>query len=147
MVRSPDLSGNSGVCCFQFQYKFDQYCFILLRDHSYWCSLYYKESWNTQFVQHWVRSSDVFLNWPVSVYGNGRLLLHSYVSSPLSTTLRVQVCLEHVNFFMITFSVASIEFYMNRAKSVFSTIKSIQASSHEIMHFHPPLSWKMRVLL
>ena len=51
------------------------------------------------------------------------------------------------DFFMITFSVASIEFYMNRAKSVFSNIKSIQASSHEIVHFHPPLSWKMRVLL
>ena len=65
----------------------------------------------------------------------------------LSTTLRVQVCLEHVRFLHDNFLRASIEFYMNRAKSVFSNIKSIQASSHEIVHFHPPLSWKMRVLL
>ena len=46
-----------------------------------------------------------------------------------------------VDFFMIIFSVASVAFYMIRAKSVLNTIKSIQANPYEIVHFHTALDW------
>ena len=42
---------------------------------------------------------------------------------------------------MIIFSVASVAFYMIRAKSVLNTIKSIQANPYEIVHFHRALNW------
>ena len=42
---------------------------------------------------------------------------------------------------MITLSVASVAFYMIRAKSVLNTIKSIQANPYEIVHFHTALDW------
>ena len=46
-----------------------------------------------------------------------------------------------VDFFLIIFSVASVAFYMIRAKSVLNTIKSIQANPYEVMHFHAALDW------
>ena len=46
-----------------------------------------------------------------------------------------------VDFFMIIFSVASVAFYMIRAKSILNTIKSIQANPYEIVHFHTALNW------
>ena len=46
-----------------------------------------------------------------------------------------------VDFFMIIFSVASVAFYMIRAKSVLNTIKSIQANPYEIVHLHTALDW------
>ncbi|RMX47715.1 hypothetical protein pdam_00012352 [Pocillopora damicornis] len=36
---------------------------------------------------------------------------------------------------------ASVAFYMIRAKSVLNTIKSIQANPYEIVHFHRALNW------
>ena len=46
-----------------------------------------------------------------------------------------------VDFSLIIFSVASVAFYMIRAKSVLNTIKSIQANPYEVMHFHTALGW------
>ena len=46
-----------------------------------------------------------------------------------------------VDFSLIIFSVASVAFYMIRAKSVLNTIKSIQANPYEVMHFHAALDW------
>ena len=46
-----------------------------------------------------------------------------------------------VDFSLIIFSVASVAFYMIRAKSVLNTIKSIQANPYEVMHFHSALDW------
>ena len=46
-----------------------------------------------------------------------------------------------VDFFLIIFSVASVAFYMVRAKNVLNTIKSIQANPYEVMHFHAALDW------
>ena len=46
-----------------------------------------------------------------------------------------------VDFFLIIFSVASVAFYMIRAKSVLNTIKSIQSNPYEVMHFHTALDW------
>ena len=46
-----------------------------------------------------------------------------------------------VDFLMIIFSVASVAFYMIRAKSVLNSIKAIQANPYEIVHFHAALDW------
>ena len=46
-----------------------------------------------------------------------------------------------VDFSLIIFSVASVAFYMIRAKSVLNTIKSIQANPYEVRHFHTALGW------
>ena len=46
-----------------------------------------------------------------------------------------------VDLFIIILSVASVAFYMIRAKSVLNTIKSIQANPYEIVHFHIALDW------
>ena len=46
-----------------------------------------------------------------------------------------------VDFLMITFSIASVAFYMIRAKSVLKSIKAIQNNPYEIIHFHSALDW------
>ena len=46
-----------------------------------------------------------------------------------------------VEFLMIISSVASVAFYMIRAKSVLNSIKAIQTNPYEIVHFHAALDW------
>ena len=83
-----------------------------------------------------------FPNWPVSVM----VMVLFYVLAVLVHLYQKRLGFlksvwNRVDFFMIIFSVASVTFYMIRAKSVLNTIKAIQANPYEIVHFHAALDW------